>query len=824
MAEIRFARGKKENLNESALSDGKISFATDEKVLYIDYKEGDEVKRELVQTLTVNGHTVYSDVPSNAKFTDTVYTHPNSGVTAGTYKSVTVDKAGHVTNGSNPTTLAGYGITDAASKAQGNKADTAVQSVKIGSSSTEYKSGTNVVLPAYPTTLPASDVSAWAKATTKPTYTASEVGADAAGSANSALSSAKSYTDNKIAGLIGTADETMDTLGELADAIAENEDVVEVLNSAITNKVDKVSGKGLSTNDYTNTEKSKLSGIQSGAEVNQNAFSKVQIGEDVISADTKTDTLVLVAGSNVQIAPDITGDKLTISATDTKYTHPSYTARSLGLYKFSIDNTGHVNSVSTVSKNDITALGIPEQDTNTWIAFKGASSSAAGTAGYVPAPSAGSANRYFRSDGTWAVPPDTNTTYSVMTGASSSTAGKSGLVPAPSAGSTNRFLSVDGTWKATPTGLTLGETSSTAYRGDRGVIAYNHSQSAHAPSNAERNIIAGIQKNGSDLTPNSSTRKVNITVPTKISELSNDAGYKTTDNNTTYELEKSGNTIKLVGSDGSETSVTDSNTTYSLSSFGVTATATELNKLDGVTATATELNYVDGVTSNIQTQLNGKLSSSGTAAAATKLATARAIDGVSFDGTAAIVHYGTCSTAAGTAAKTVSCTGFTLTTGARITVKFTVTNTASNPTLNVNSTGAKAIRYRGSAITAGYLAANRVYTFIYDGTYYELVGDINIDSNTTYSAGTGISLSGTTFSNAGVRSISTGSSNGTISVNTGGSTANVAVKGLGSAAYTASSAYAASGHNHNGTYPRAITSSSEPTGQSTGDHWYQPFE
>ena len=56
----------------------------------------------------------------------------------------------------------------------------------------------------------------------------------------------------------------------------------------------------------------------------------------------------------------------------------------------------------------------------------------------------------------------------------------------------------------------------------------------------------------------------------------------------------------------------DTNTTYSLSSFGITATAAELNKLDGCTATTTELNYVDGVTSNIQTQLNGKASSSHT--------------------------------------------------------------------------------------------------------------------------------------------------------------------------------------------------------------------
>lgn len=59
-----------------------------------------------------------------------------------------------------------------------------------------------------------------------------------------------------------------------------------------------------------------------------------------------------------------------------------------------------------------------------------------------------------------------------------------------------------------------------------------------------------------------------------------------------------------------------------------------------------------------------------------------------------------------------------------------------------------------------------------------------IPTDTTYSAGTGISLSGTTFSNSGVRSIATGTSNGTISVNTNGTATDVAVEGLGSNAYT----------------------------------------
>ena len=77
-------------------------------------------------------------------------------------------------------------------------------------------------------------------------------------------------------------------------------------------------------------------------------------------------------------------------------------------------------------------------------------------------------------------------------------------------------------------------------------------------------------------------------------------------------------------------------TTYSLSSFGITATAAEINKLDGLATSKTELGYLDGVTSNVQTQLNGKLSTSGTAAKATILATARTINGTSFNGSANI--------------------------------------------------------------------------------------------------------------------------------------------------------------------------------------------
>lgn len=52
-------------------------------------------------------------------------------------------------------------------------------------------------------------------------------------------------------------------------------------------------------------------------------------------------------------------------------------------------------------------------------------------------------------------------------------------------------------------------------------------------------------------------------IPSKVSDLTNDAGYITSAGNTTYTLTKSGNTIMLTGSDGNNTSVTDANTTYS---------------------------------------------------------------------------------------------------------------------------------------------------------------------------------------------------------------------------------------------------------------------
>lgn len=72
----------------------------------------------------------------------------------------------------------------------------------------------------------------------------------------------------------------------------------------------------------SSSDKTKLNGIATGAEVNQNAFSNVVVGNTTVSADSKTDTLTLAAGSNITITPDATNDKITIAATDTNTHRP----------------------------------------------------------------------------------------------------------------------------------------------------------------------------------------------------------------------------------------------------------------------------------------------------------------------------------------------------------------------------------------------------------------------------------------------------------------------------------------------------------------------
>lgn len=98
---------------------------------------------------------------------------------------------------------------------------------------------------------------------------------DVSGDMASVLAQAKEYADGKVNGLVNGAPEAMDTLKELADAIAENAGIMDALNSAIGNKVDKVDGKGLSSEDYTSAEKTKLAGLSNYTHPSSHAASMI---------------------------------------------------------------------------------------------------------------------------------------------------------------------------------------------------------------------------------------------------------------------------------------------------------------------------------------------------------------------------------------------------------------------------------------------------------------------------------------------------------------------------------------------------------------------
>ena len=251
----------------------------------------------------------FSDHKSSTHFTQTErnklagiaenannYSHPNSGVTAGSYTKVTVNAQGHVTGGSNPTTLAGYGITDAE---------------KSGAVSTHNSSST-------------------AHSDIRSSLTA------LSNKLNAFFEGVTDTTKDQLYEVLALIDANSGTLESLTSSKVDKSSIVKALNAegddkvlsatygqllqasiadGLSGKVDKVSGKGLSTNDFTAAYKTKLDGITAGAEVNQNAFSNIVVGSTTVAADSKTDSLTL-EGSNVTITADATNDKVTFSVAD----------------------------------------------------------------------------------------------------------------------------------------------------------------------------------------------------------------------------------------------------------------------------------------------------------------------------------------------------------------------------------------------------------------------------------------------------------------------------------------------------------------------------
>jgi len=127
---------------------------------------------------------------------------------------------------------------------------------------------------------------------------------------------------------VGETTYTADEAQDLIELIAGSNVQISISNDKITfsatdttysGAVASTGGVGGTDGLMVAADKEKLDGIAAGAEVNQNAFSNITVGADTVAADAKTDTVEFVAGTNVTITTDQTGN-ITFAAADTTYT------------------------------------------------------------------------------------------------------------------------------------------------------------------------------------------------------------------------------------------------------------------------------------------------------------------------------------------------------------------------------------------------------------------------------------------------------------------------------------------------------------------------
>lgn len=253
--------------------------------------------------------------------------------------------------------------------------------------------------------------------------------------------------------------------------------------------------------------------------VNQNAFSNVKVGATTVTADSATDILEFVAGSNIVLTPDATNDKITIAVngetvSDSEKSTWNAKETTTGAQAKADKALADAKAYANQKVADLVGSAPEALDTLQELADAVQGNQAGVTdllqkvgtkaeKSYVDSELAKKANSSHTHTGAqvtltgYAKPSSTgviSTTDSLNTAIGKLEKALDGkqvagsYAPASHTSDTTVHITASerNAWNA-KSNLALGTTSSTAFRGDQGLIAYNHSQVAHAPANAQKN-------------------------------------------------------------------------------------------------------------------------------------------------------------------------------------------------------------------------------------------------------------------------------------------------------------------------------------------------
>lgn len=252
---------------------------------------------------TVSGHTVLKDVPSDAKFTDTVYDDTEvrtliNGKISSTEKGAVSGVATLDSNGKVPSSQLPSYVDDVINGYYNNLNDTFYSDISMTepitpeeskiyidlSTNKEYR-WSGVVYAPINEGLALGETAGTAYEGSKGAANATAIAGIKNGASINSFSAVESALSSKVDSVSGKGLSTNDYTDN-------DKAIVDGVTTALLSKVDKVTGKGLSTEDYTTAEQTKLSGIEAGAEVND--ISSISVNGSTVTPDANKNVALTI--------------------------------------------------------------------------------------------------------------------------------------------------------------------------------------------------------------------------------------------------------------------------------------------------------------------------------------------------------------------------------------------------------------------------------------------------------------------------------------------------------------------------------------------------